>query len=164
MPKKEPVAVTAAKISSIGLIIVAILGLIGTLMLGYWQFVLKPGKPDQPIETEYVGRVININSQQAIVGAKITLDLEGVPPIVYSDSEGVYRFKVAIDNDISGQIRVDAQGYQVYIRNITISPDIKTIEDIRLTPSGTTNIPSLSSTKPSKSWRLFLQGNGRFSG
>ena len=86
------------------------------------------------IETEYVGRVIDVNTQQAVTGAKVTLDLEGVPPIIYTDSEGVYRFKVAIDSNISGQIRVDAEGYHIYTRNIEISPALKTIEDIRLTP------------------------------
>jgi hypothetical protein len=35
---------------------------------------------------------------------------------------------------MSGQIRVDAQGYQVYIRNITISPTVARIDDIRLSP------------------------------
>ncbi|MBE0681130.1 MAG: SUMF1/EgtB/PvdO family nonheme iron enzyme [Anaerolineales bacterium] len=142
MPKKEPVTVTSAKITATGPIIVAIIGLIGTLILGYWQFVLKPNQADQAIEAEYVGRVIDINNKQAIAGAKITLDLEGVPPIVFSDSEGVYRFKVVIESNISGQIRVDAQGYQVYTRNITISPDIKIIEDIRLTPQNATVSPT----------------------
>lgn len=132
--KKEPVAVTTARISSKGPIIVAIIGLISTLVLGYWQFVLKSNKTGQAIETEYVGRVIDVNRQQGIAGAKITLDLEGVPPIVYSDSEGVYRFKVVIDSNISGQIRVDAPGYQVYTRNITLSLGLGNIEDIRLMP------------------------------
>lgn len=134
MPKKEPVAVTTAKISSTGPIIVAIIGLIGTLVLGYWQFVLKPDKTDPTNETEYIGRVLDVNTQLPIAGAKITLDLEGVPPIVYTDSEGVYRFKVVIESVISGQIRVDAQGYQVYTRNISLSSRLTTIEEIRLTP------------------------------
>jgi len=134
MPKKEPVAVTTAKVATMGTIIVAVITLIGLLITAYWQFVLKPGGSGQSTETEYIGRVIDVDTRQPIAGAKITLDLEGVPPIVYSDSEGVYRFTVAIESNISGQIRVDAQGYQVYTRNITISPDIKTIEDIRLTP------------------------------
>jgi len=93
------------------------------------------------VETEYVGRVIEINSQQPIVGAKITLDLQGVPPIVYTDSEGIYRFKVVVHSEITGRVRVDAEGYQTYTRNITISPDIKTIEDIRLTRLAATKVP-----------------------
>lgn len=108
-------------------IAVALIGLIGVLVGVYLQFVLKPGAQNQ-----YVGRVIDSKSQQPIAGAKVTLDLQDVPPIVYTDSEGIYRFKVVIRSEISGQVRVDAQNYQTYTRNITISPDVKTIEDIRL--------------------------------
>lgn len=142
MSKKEPAAITTTKITVRGSIIVAIIGLISALVLGYWQFALKPNRQNKIIETEYIGRVIDINSQQPIGEAKITLDLQGVPPIVYTDSEGVYRFKVDIESNISGQIRIDARGYQVYTRNITISPEIRTIEDIRLTPLGATPAPT----------------------
>jgi len=136
MPKKESAAVTTTRITVIGTIVVAVIGLISA----YWQFVLKPsGSLVATIKTEYVGRIIDVNTQQVIAGAKITLDLAGVPPIVYTDSEGVYRFGVVIKSDVSGQIRVDAQGYQVYTRNITISPDIKIIEDIRLVQLGVAN-------------------------
>jgi hypothetical protein len=87
----------------------------------------------QSTVVEYVGRIIDIDNQQPVVGAKITLDLAGgVPLIAYSDSEGIYRFIVSINSSVSGQIRIDAQGYQVYIRDINISPDINVIEDIRL--------------------------------
>jgi hypothetical protein len=84
-------------------------------------------------ETEYVGRIIDSNNQQPIAGAEVSLDLAGVPPVVYTDSQGVYKFNVSISAAISGQIRVNAPGYQVYTRNVTIFPEIKTIEDIRLT-------------------------------
>jgi len=101
---------------------------------------------ETPFEIEYVGRVIDINSQQPIAGAKITLDLQGVPLIVFSDSEGVYRFKVPVTSRSSGQIRVDAQGYPVYTRNINLSSRQTTIEDIRLTPQS--SVPPPESTMP----------------
>lgn len=101
---------------------------------------------ETPFEIEYVGRVIEMNSQQPIVGAKVTLDLQGVPPIVYTDSEGIYRFKVVIQANISGQIRVDAQGYQVYTRYISLSSRQTTIEEIRLTPQS--SVPPPESTMP----------------
>lgn len=135
MKKKEPTAITAAKISVVGPVIVAIIGCISALVIGYWQFVLKPNNPNPSTETEYIGRVLDVNTQLPISGAKITLDLEGVPPIVYSDSEGVYRFNVAVNSDISGQVRVDAQNYQTYTRFITLSSQIQAIEDIRLIPA-----------------------------
>lgn len=162
MPKKESDTIKSTRITVTGTIVVAIISLIGTLALGYWQFVLKPNQAQTAIETEYIGRVIDANTQQAIVGAKITLDLIGVPPVVYSDSEGVYRFKVAINSDISGQIRVDAQGYQVYTRNINLTSRFTTIEDIRLTPrssvtpsESTTLIPSSDQT-PQEWGQIFI--------
>ena len=134
MSKKEPVTVTTTRIITKGHIIAAMISLVGILVVGYWQFVLKPNNANQPIKTEYIGRVIDSNTLQPIANATISLSLEGVPPIVYTDSIGVYQFKVTITSDISGQIRVDADGYPVYIRNIVISPDKTTIEDIRLFP------------------------------
>jgi formylglycine-generating enzyme required for sulfatase activity len=142
MPKKEPATVTAAKETRKGTIIAAIITVIGVLVAAYWQFVLKPGRQNQPVETEYIGHVLDSSTLRPIANAKITLSLEGVPPVVYTDSEGVYRFEVAIQSDISGQIRVDAQGYQVYIRTITVSPALKNIEDIRLHPSSVTAAPT----------------------
>ncbi len=91
-------------------------------------------------EFEYVGRVIDIVNQQPIAGAKVTLDVQGVPPVVYTDSEGVYRFTLTTGLEISGQIRVDAEGYEVYIRNITISQKKSQLEDVRLTPGDASNI------------------------
>ena len=134
MPKKKSDDVKTTTVATIGTIIVAVIGLIGTLAVAYWQFVWKPARGSQPAETEYLGHVLDTNTLEPIAGAKITLTLQGVPPIVYTDSEGVYRFTVAIDSSISGQVRVDAPGYQVYTRTIAISTERKTIEDIRLTP------------------------------
>ena len=133
MPKENP-EITSSKISARAQIITAILALIGVLATAYWQFVLKPGGQVRPAEIEYTGRVVNVDSQQPIAGAKVTLDLQGISKIVYTDSEGVYRFKVAIESTVGGQVRVDAPGYQVYTRNITISPQQNTMEDVKLTP------------------------------
>jgi len=48
MSKKTPNTITVAKITVVGTIIVAIISLIGNLMLGYWQFILKPGEAEKP--------------------------------------------------------------------------------------------------------------------
>ena len=98
-------------------------------------------------EIEYIGHVIDAGALQPIANAKITLTLEGVPPVVYTDSEGIYRFKVLIQSNVSGQIRVDAEGYQVYIRNIIISPTLDRIDDIRLSQNEAIN----KGTAPSES-------------
>lgn len=47
MTKKGQDTVTVTKITIIGTIIVAIISLIGNLVLGYWQFILKPGEANQ---------------------------------------------------------------------------------------------------------------------
>ena len=39
------------KITVIGTIIVAIISLVGNLVLGYWQFILKPSEANQPTPT-----------------------------------------------------------------------------------------------------------------
>ncbi len=85
-------------------------------------------------EVEYLGRVLDENTLKPITGAKVILDIQEVPSIVYTDSEGVYRFKLAIESDISGQIRVDAEGYEIYTRNITIFQTKSQLEDIRVIP------------------------------
>lgn len=82
--------------------------------------------------TEYVGRVVDINTQLPIGSAKVTLDLDGKTTIVYTDSEGIYQFNLISISNRSGQIRVDAPGYRVYTRNITIDLENTNIEDIRL--------------------------------
>jgi formylglycine-generating enzyme required for sulfatase activity len=117
------------------------IGIIGTLIIACVTLVVPfiehwLGEQNPSKEIEYVGRVIDGYNQQPISGARVSLALEGVPPIVYTDNQGIYVFKIAIKSKISGQVRVDAQGYQIYIQNISISPNIQTIEDIRLTPQG----------------------------
>ncbi|WKZ34958.1 MAG: carboxypeptidase-like regulatory domain-containing protein [Anaerolineales bacterium] len=131
MAKKEPAAVTSAKIARVGIIIAATLGLFGVIFTNYWQSIRNP--TDQI--TEYFGRVIDINTLQPVSNAKITLNFKDVPPVVYTDSEGIYRFEVEIESKISGQIWVDAENYQPYTRHITISAESTNLEDIRLTPS-----------------------------
>ncbi len=131
MPKKEPTDITVAKIARASAIFVAIISLFGVVFTIYSQTNKNPTSQ----VTEYFGRIIDINTLQPISNAKITLDLEGVPPVVYTDSEGIYRFEVEIESKISGQIWVDAVNYQPYTRHITISIESNNLEDIRLSPS-----------------------------
>lgn len=128
MPPRSSVTIKAAWIALFGVLIIALV----TIAVPFIENWIRDRNLLQ--EFEYVGRVIDIESQQPIAGAKITLDLQGVPPIVYTDSEGVYRFSVKLITDISGRVIVNAEGYQTYSRNIVISYDVMTIEDIRLMP------------------------------
>jgi basic membrane protein A and related proteins len=124
--KKIPVGIITAIIGAVAIITVAFIGL-AVPFIEHWL-----NDQNSPQELEYIGRVMDNNSLQPIAGAKVSLDLTGVPSTVYADSQGVYVFKLALKSDISGQVRVDAQGYQTYIQNITISPQIQTIGDFRL--------------------------------
>ncbi len=118
-------------------IIVAVIAAVSALVAAYWQFVWKPTHPSpstsNPQRIEYVGRVLDSNINEPVHNAKITLDFQGAPQIVYTDSEGVYRFTLNVESDnIIGRVRVDADNYEKYDRNITLFVDNSNIEDIRL--------------------------------
>ena len=129
MPKKEPVTIKTTKMTVRGTIIVALIGLLGLLIPFFMQYEQVPSST----EMEFIGRVIDSRDQQPIAGAKVTLELQGIPQIKHTDSEGIYRFKVSLKFPINGQVWVDAQGYQTYTRNISLSPEMKDLVDIRLT-------------------------------
>lgn len=120
-------------------IIVALIGAIAAILGAYWQFVWKPAHSSpvtsSPQRVEYIGRVLDSSTEEAIHNAKVTFDFQGTPPIVYTDSEGIYRFALNVDGEkISGHVTVDADGYEKYDRNITLFTDNPSIEDIRLIP------------------------------
>lgn len=122
--------------------------LIAAFLSGHDWFAPDPASGDRQ-EIEYIGHVIDADTLEPIANAKITLALEGVPPMVYTDNEGIYRFNVEINSNSSGQVTVDADGYQKYTRNIVLSANTKIIEDIRLTPqeiAQATDTPAVSST------------------
>ncbi len=105
--------------------------------------VLSPTAPSV-LQIEYVGRVLSQDTNSPVSNAKVTLDFQGAPPIVYTDSEGVYRFTInAESSKVSGRVRVDANNYEKYDRNITLYTNLMTIEDIRLVP-----VPTLALTQP----------------
>ncbi|MCP4107115.1 MAG: hypothetical protein GY749_16505 [Desulfobacteraceae bacterium] len=113
-------------------IIVAIIVALSSIIVGYWQFNKKP-ETSKPVG--YIGRVTDAKSGFPVRGAKISFDFKDIPPIVYTDSEGIYRFSVIIKGDkIVSRVRVEADGYISYDRNIVLLSDVSTIEDIRLNP------------------------------
>lgn len=121
-------------------VVVAVIAAIAAVIVGYWQFVLKPSQ--QPVipapasqQVEYIGRVLDGSTEAPIRGAKVTFDFQGAPPIVYTDSEGIYRFTISIEGDkLAGRVRIEATGYENYDRNITLLLNNPNIEDIRLRP------------------------------
>lgn len=114
-------------------IVAAIIGAIATIVVGYWQFVWKPSHSPPVQTTQYVGRVLDSDTEIPVSNAKVTLDFQGIPRVVYTDSEGVYRFWLPVKGDeVAIRVKVNADGYKVYDRNITLSLSIPQIEDIRL--------------------------------
>jgi hypothetical protein len=51
-----------------------------------------PTAPAASQSHSYVGRVVDNKTFSAIRGAKVALDFQGAPPVVYTDSEGVFRW------------------------------------------------------------------------
>jgi len=149
VPSKENPAVTTTRMSTRAQITVAIITLLGTLILGYWQFGLRQEETAATTGIVYKGRVIDTGSQLPVSNAKITLYLDGSSQIGYTDSEGIFQFPVTIRATSSGQIRIEADGYQPYTRNITLSTSPGYIEDIRLVHLPTalpteTSLPAVS--------------------
>ncbi len=108
-------------------IIVAIIGAIVALVIGYWQFVHKPASSD-----EYAGRVQDARTEHVIRGAKVSVEAQGTQHVFYTDSEGMFYLKLrgAVD---AVRIRIEATGYQPFDRNVHVSGTV--VEDVRLTPS-----------------------------
>ena len=131
MAPKRSLTITTAWIGVIGAAIIAIVTIAAPRI-----------ENNSSQEFEYIGRVIDNSTQLPITGGKVTLDLQGVLPVVCTDSEGIYRFKVTLRNSLSGQLTVDAQGYQSYTRSITLARPVQTIDDIRLIP-----VPQLQVTE-----------------
>ncbi len=129
-------------------IVVALIGAAAAILVGYWQFARR----DESIK--FVGRVVNAKTEARIRNAKITLEVEGVSPIMYTDSEGAFSFPLKSSSD-SVRIRVEANGYEKFDR--LINPSAKTgVEKIELDPklpiprSSAFNLPTVATTPPSK--------------
>lgn len=94
-----------------------------------------PTNTPTPTQTPrtYLGRVLDAVTNTPIEGAKIQLAFEGAPPVVYTDSEGIYRFTLFADvGKIYGRIWVTADGYERYNRIVDNPLEKTELEDIRL--------------------------------
>ena len=95
-------------------IAVSLIGAASVILVGYWQFFHHP-KGDS---RKFVGRVVNERTEESIRGAKITLEVEGAPPVMYTDSEGVFTFPLEGSRETI-RLRVEADGYEKFDRIIT---------------------------------------------
>lgn len=163
MTKKKSADQSSNKVK----IIIAVIGGLTVIISAYWEFVWKPSQetPTAGTQLSYVGRVIDIDTEEPIRGAKVSLEFQGAPPIVYTDSEGIFRFSVSlIESSLAGRVKVEANRYEDYGRQITLVSNNPNIEDIRLTPSHSTEtvFPTATLTsdgyvgKPPDNSELFL--------
>jgi FKBP-type peptidyl-prolyl cis-trans isomerase SlyD len=93
--------------------------------------ILSENLQSNPQMIQYTGRVRDKDTNLPIQDAKISLEVQGVPLIEHTDSEGIYRFTVKPVNH-AVRMRVEAKGYEVYLRLITLSSDNISLEDIPL--------------------------------
>lgn len=108
---------------------VAAIGAAATVAVGYWQFHPK----DKPSGRDFVGRVLDVKTEQKLRGAKISLEADGAPPVIYTDSEGVFSFPLK-NSEEPVRIRVEVDGYEKFDRRV--KPSSKSdMEEVRLAPT-----------------------------
>src|SRR6266508_1841285 len=106
------IALITALLATVSAIIVAIIS-------------KEPPAPIGPDIKQYVGRVLNDITLKPISNAMVTLDLPGMmPQTVYTDTQGVYLFNLALTVQTTGHVRVDASGYTAYTLNISLSTNL----------------------------------------
>ena len=122
------------------------------LLVGFFQFVLpllitKQESTSQSANTStFVGRVTNEATGKVVEAAKVSLEAKGLPPVIYTDSEGRFSFTLGAGvHEI--RIRVDAQGYRPFERRINVSAKTEP-EDIRLVPLESSPKPLTTVTQP----------------
>ena len=100
--------------------------------------------PNNP-EISFQGRVIDQEKQAPLSRIKVLLNFSGAPPVVYTDLEGIYKFKVNFRDSsiIKGQLTIEAKGYKTHNSTIELSPKHKDFGDIQL---GTTHLTSSTSS------------------
>jgi len=131
----ETNADSASKGKSFTTIIVAGIAALATIAAAYLQYVRKPDEK----EKQFTGRVIDAKTEKRVRNAKVTLEFQGAPPVIYTDSEGIFTFPLK-EETRNIHIRVDADGYEKFDRRIDISAKDE-IEDIRLDPARPASTP-----------------------
>jgi hypothetical protein len=111
-------------------VIVALIGGLVALTGTFVKVVLPRLSGESSQSATFRGRVSDIQGR-SLSGAKVILEGKGLPPLIYTDSEGVFTFNLTHDvNEI--KIRVETPGYDLYDRRVDISAKNE-LEDIRLT-------------------------------
>jgi hypothetical protein len=105
--------------SNVTKIIVALIGALGLIVVGYFQFGSKNVVPE-PVNQLYVGRVTDVANNEPISSAKVSIEADqNIPQIQKTDSEGVFRLSLRPKTQ-SVVIRVEAEGYETLERNVSV--------------------------------------------
>ncbi|HEX8397652.1 MAG TPA: carboxypeptidase-like regulatory domain-containing protein [Pyrinomonadaceae bacterium] len=133
--KQNSSEVEAARILSrrnlIGVIIGAVIAAIATFGVTIYR---QDPKITPPETVTFSGRVYNRkNPTEKITNAVVVIEGEGVPPLVTTDSEGIFTFPLK-DPKREYRLRIEVEGFEPY--NLRVVPsDRKDIQPIPLIPS-----------------------------
>ena len=97
-------------------IVIALIAFV-ILVIAYRQCHKPQGTDDQ---VQYTGRVMHAVTQHPIANAKISVETQGPPNVYYTDTEGIFNLKLPKTVD-AARIRVEAEGYELFDRNISVS-------------------------------------------
>jgi hypothetical protein len=126
-------------------IVIISLAILIVLMTASALYLFKSSRSDSNELIKYAGRVVDINTNKAIRGAKVSVETKGVPQVYYTDSDGIFYLEISKQMD-TPRVRVEAPGYEVFDRNVSITRT--GLEDIRLTlvaNDSTQRLPSANS-------------------
>ncbi|MFN0084765.1 MAG: carboxypeptidase regulatory-like domain-containing protein [Blastocatellia bacterium] len=134
-PAKTEPTVEAAKITGnramLATILAAVITALGALSVALTNQCGAGVKPS-PTPVAFTGRVSN-RKEEKIRGAKVSLEGEGVPVVVTTDSEGVFSFRLN-DPDKEIHLRIEADGYQNADLRVVPARSPGFRQDILLTP------------------------------
>jgi hypothetical protein len=112
-------------------ILLALIAVAGTVLVGYWQYGrTKADSP--PVRHQLTGRVLDAVSNHALAHAKVILESEDVPPVEYTDSEGIFTFPLP-PSAPHVRLKVELSGYEPADRRIDPST-LQEAQEVRLQP------------------------------
>jgi TPR repeat protein len=143
--------------------VLGILGVIATLIVGYWQYVYKPKAQSSTLS----GRIFK-HGGEGISNARILVSLSEQPAITkFSRSDGAFYFSDL--PSFSGTLTVSADGYQPYIEDLAPDLSKRSLEiELRPTQEPTPNStlispqssPSNSRYEANTGWAYEIGQNG----